>query len=239
MKRIARTGIMILLAVSTQANAAYVSERLKLGLYAEPNADGAPVKTLSTGTEVEIVEQGEQFARVRLADGTEGWALKEFLTDSPPAAQQLQRQLEKTKQELEQTTRQRDQLQRQLNAAGTDDKKLRRLQTQLDEARRNNEALQQKLDAAQTENSDLSRLQEEYQKARQTVAQLQQRLNALESQEPKSETVSAGANNPDKVIKRLAWLLVAVLLSAVLGAFLGIRWLAARVRRRFNGLKVW
>jgi hypothetical protein len=41
------------------------------------------------------------------------------------------------------------------------------------------------------------------------------------------------------ILIRVVWVLVAMSASLGMGIYIGIRWLSGRVRRRFNGIKVW
>jgi hypothetical protein len=84
---------------------AYISDRLNLGMYLQPDPAATPVKSLPSGMQVEVLETRDGFARIRMVDGNEGWARAEFITTEIPAKVQLQ-----------QVTRERDRLREQLNA---------------------------------------------------------------------------------------------------------------------------
>jgi len=56
------------------------------------------IAMVKDGVSVEFLEEGETYARVRLANGKEGWMLKRFLSDEPPlkdVVASLQREKEK------------------------------------------------------------------------------------------------------------------------------------------------
>jgi hypothetical protein len=67
----------------------FVSDKLVLNVYSEPEQAGSRVATIETGDAVEELERGEGFARVRLTDGREGWVGSNYLTTDAPAAVQL------------------------------------------------------------------------------------------------------------------------------------------------------
>ncbi|HEX5046662.1 MAG TPA: TIGR04211 family SH3 domain-containing protein [Gammaproteobacteria bacterium] len=81
-------AIAILLGCATAAAAetAWVTDSLRLGLYAEPDASGAPSQNLTSGTALEVLERTQGYARVRTAAGSEGWVKSAYLVDEKPAA---------------------------------------------------------------------------------------------------------------------------------------------------------
>ena len=68
------------------AETAYVTDSLRLGLHAAPDTSDRPFENLVSGTAVEVLERNPNYARVRLADGREGWVKATFLVDAKPAA---------------------------------------------------------------------------------------------------------------------------------------------------------
>lgn len=67
----------------------YVSDKLVLNVYSEPEQAGSRVATIETGDAVDELERGETFVRIRLGDGREGWVGSNYLTSEAPAAVQL------------------------------------------------------------------------------------------------------------------------------------------------------
>jgi hypothetical protein len=72
------------------AETAYVSDKIQAGIRAQPDKISPPLKTVSTGTVLEVLERMAGFARVRDADGTEGWIDAGVLSAEPPARAQLE-----------------------------------------------------------------------------------------------------------------------------------------------------
>lgn len=87
-------GVVLLLALwlpgVASAETAYVSDKILAGIRAQPNKEGPALKTVSTGTVLEVLERMAGFARVRDADGTEGWIDAGVLSAEPPARSQLE-----------------------------------------------------------------------------------------------------------------------------------------------------
>lgn len=115
-------ALLLALPASALAAAAYVSDELVLGVYAEQNNQGQRLATLHSGASVETLAQSADFTQVRLQDGTTGWVKSAFLTANQPAVvrlKQLQEELDRNRattpalaEAAERT--QAEQLQRQL-----------------------------------------------------------------------------------------------------------------------------
>jgi SH3-like domain-containing protein len=72
----------------------FVSDKLVLNVYAEPDQSSARVATIQTGDAVDELERTDNLVRVRLEDGREGWVGANFLVSDAPAAVRL-RELER------------------------------------------------------------------------------------------------------------------------------------------------
>ena len=73
----------------------FVSDKLVLNVYAEPDQGSARIETIQTGDAVEELERSGNLVRVRLHDGREGWVGASYLTSDAPAIvrlRELQRQ---------------------------------------------------------------------------------------------------------------------------------------------------
>mgnify|MGYP003423117152 FL=1 len=87
-------GVVWLLALwlpgMASAETAYVSDKIQAGIRAQPVKDGPALKIVSTGTVLEVLERMAGFARVRDAEGTEGWIDAGVLTAELPARSQME-----------------------------------------------------------------------------------------------------------------------------------------------------
>jgi SH3 domain protein len=86
---------LLSLVVSERAvsQSLYVADKLVLNVYSEANQAGARVATIETGDAVEELERADNFVRVRLADGREGWVGANYLSSEPPAIVKLKQLL--------------------------------------------------------------------------------------------------------------------------------------------------
>lgn len=64
----------------------YVSDKLVLNVYAEPDPASTRVATIETGDAVGEIESSGSYVHVRLEDGREGWVGANYLTGDMPAA---------------------------------------------------------------------------------------------------------------------------------------------------------
>lgn len=67
----------------------FVSDKLVLNVYAQPDQSGGRVATIETGDAVDEIERRDNFVHVRLQDGREGWVGASYLTSDTPAATRL------------------------------------------------------------------------------------------------------------------------------------------------------
>ena len=96
-KKIPVLVLVVLVALAPplvpQARAAeymYVSDQLRITLRTGQGNEHRILKTLASGEKVEILETTDTgYARVRAADGTEGWVRTQYLIDEPIARDQL------------------------------------------------------------------------------------------------------------------------------------------------------
>lgn len=67
----------------------FVSDRLVLNVYSDPDQGGTRIATIETGDVVEAIARSGNSVQVRLADGREGWVGASYLTTDAPAANRL------------------------------------------------------------------------------------------------------------------------------------------------------
>lgn len=81
----------LLFAVATAAAAEtnYVDDVLTITLRTGQGNSYQILRTLTSGTPLEILERGEKYTRVRTADGVEGWVLSQYITPQPIARDRI------------------------------------------------------------------------------------------------------------------------------------------------------
>ncbi|MBF0256612.1 MAG: TIGR04211 family SH3 domain-containing protein [Gammaproteobacteria bacterium] len=122
MKRIFWTLLILWLGLA-QVEAAFITDRIRVGLYPEPDNKGQPIKVLLSGEEIKRLEEKGGFVQVELNDGSKGWIGRQYLSDEEPAVRSLvesRRELAALQQTLEQTRAELASLQQQVNGAEDD-----------------------------------------------------------------------------------------------------------------------
>lgn len=68
------------------AAAAYITDKLMVGVQQQPGANGGPARLVQGGTPVEVIGRSAEHLEVRLPDGATGWVETRFVTDDRPTS---------------------------------------------------------------------------------------------------------------------------------------------------------
>jgi len=82
----------------------YVTDRILLGIHVAADESSTLIKSVPSGTELEVLDEVEGFIEVKLEDGTEGWVSSGFVMKQTPATRKydvLAHQYEQTTQALD------------------------------------------------------------------------------------------------------------------------------------------
>jgi SH3 domain protein len=196
-------------ASAAWAETQYVTDQLSVPLHPEPASNAPIVKTLTTGTALEVLEQIGGFAHVRDPQGTEGWIEGAVLSPRPPSAAQvksLRAEIERTRALLAQTQAQVDKNRdaRTSVPATQADAELAALRAQLTEA------------------------QGEIRKKDAQLAQLK---------DGSAETPAAGAAGPPPGEGGFSFLWLGLGFAMLIVGFVGgVVWVRESIRRRMGGM---
>ena len=80
---------LVLLTMSAHAETRYVGDQLVITLRSGQGTEFQILRTLPSGTKLELLEDADKYSRVRTRDGTEGWVLNQYLVKTPIARQRL------------------------------------------------------------------------------------------------------------------------------------------------------
>jgi hypothetical protein len=105
MKYMAMLGLlMIALTCDAYAEKMYVSNIIKVTLRTGAGIDHKVIQMLQSGNEVEVLEPGGDWSRVRSTTGKEGWILSRFLSPEMPSDLMLDALQEKYDKQLARTS---------------------------------------------------------------------------------------------------------------------------------------
>ena len=85
------TGLQAIAAPAdnTPGNIVYVTDELRLGLYRTEETSGRSLKTLVSGSQLQILERSLMSIRIRDEDGQEGWVKTAYVVAAEPARRRL------------------------------------------------------------------------------------------------------------------------------------------------------
>src|SRR5581483_3768456 len=107
--------LLCLPTAMAQGRQQYISDEISVTIRQKPSNDAESLGSVKSGMKVTVLESlgADSFARIRTADGREGWITARFITDQPAAKEQLA----SLKQQLDQAHSQAQSLQQDLSAA--------------------------------------------------------------------------------------------------------------------------
>ncbi len=74
----------ILYSTATLAESAYITDKISADIYIKQNSQGERVKSLPSGTIVDVLTKKNNYARIRTRDNVEGWIESKYLTNEKP-----------------------------------------------------------------------------------------------------------------------------------------------------------
>jgi len=89
--RIRIITILFFLSIAGVASAEtlYVTDRILLGVHQQAVETSPVIETIPSGTAVTVIEKGDDFTQVQLADGKQGWVSSGYLKPQKPATAEL------------------------------------------------------------------------------------------------------------------------------------------------------
>lgn len=84
-------SVLLTLAPAAPAQSMYVNDVVQVTLRTGPGYDHKIRAVLKSGDALEVLQPGEEWSRVRTAEGGEGWVLSRLLTGEEPNALKLRR----------------------------------------------------------------------------------------------------------------------------------------------------
>jgi SH3 domain protein len=109
-------ALLMALPLAVSAETRYVSDHLLITLRTGKGNAYQVIKTLPSGTRLELLDDDGEYSHVRTEDGTEGWARNQYLIDTPIA----QDKLATAEQKLEKLQQTRKELQQQIKVLKSD-----------------------------------------------------------------------------------------------------------------------
>jgi SH3 domain protein len=109
--------ILIAAPAAVYADTQYVSDQLIITMRRGAGSDFMIVKTLKSGTPLEIIKEKDKYYKVKTTDGTEGWVLKQYMsaeTPKPIVINSLNKEIGKLKARISALTKERNTIKNEL-----------------------------------------------------------------------------------------------------------------------------
>lgn len=81
--------VFVFMSSAASAEAMYVTDRILLGVHQEPQEDSVLVKSIVSGTKIEVLGEQGEFTKIKLSDGVQGWVSTGFLKKEKPAVAEV------------------------------------------------------------------------------------------------------------------------------------------------------
>lgn len=172
-------GLALLVTAGSPAWGAYIADDIPITLRRGPGTQYRILKSLSGGAGIEILEEGDPYFKVRAADGTEGYVLKQYVTQQEPhavIAARLQRQQAALRKQVDTLTERNQELEgRQSETHAT----LQQTEAELKKVREQYESLREGAQNVTETMAERDRLLEESRQQAQKIADLEKENNYL------------------------------------------------------------
>jgi len=73
------------------AETVYVQDHLRLGVRSAPDATGTSVAVVATGDALQVLEETDEYLRIRTGEGVDGWVSKAYVSPDVPAVLRLEK----------------------------------------------------------------------------------------------------------------------------------------------------
>jgi len=175
------------------AETQYVSDQLIITMREGQGNKYKIIKTLKAGTPLEIIEESEQYLKVRTGSGSEGWVLKQYVTRETPKPEiiaGLEKEIDRLNRKIEEYKKDKESLQDKLKTATSDhNNKIRGLQQNVSESKgkveqtsRDLKVMSEKYDALLKDSKDVVLLVQDRDNMKASNSELQIRTEQLQKE---------------------------------------------------------
>ena len=175
------------------AETRYVSDQLIITMREGQGKQYKIIKMLKSGTPLEIIEESEEYLKVRIKSGSEGWVLKQFITSETPKPDiiaGLEKEIDRLNTVIETYKKDMESLQNELKTAKSDyNIKIRDLEQNVSSSRgtaeqtsRDLNKITKKYNALMKDSKDVVLLVEERDNLKASNSELQARTEQLNSE---------------------------------------------------------
>jgi SH3 domain protein len=265
-RRILYTLAVLLSLLTSAAQAAFITDKIVVEVHAQRFNQGAALKTLPSGSSVEVLMSDGEYSRIRTPDNITGWVESKYLSNEKPMQLEYLELLAKSKG-LEARLKAAEERFAQAEAApsnGISEEELADLKKRAKDAGWMRAEMQKARDRAQTLEKKLQSISSSKEDSRSELEELQaknadleQRLAAAllvnEQQETEANTLPVNDESltpgPTASVTQqqeengwsvaIEWFFGSIVVSLIVGAIAGMVWLDNRIRQRHGGFRIY
>ena len=94
-------SVFYLFASISNAASMYVTDRILLGVHAQPSEASPIVQSIPSGTAVEVLQNQGDFTKIKMVNGVEGWVSSKYLMSEQPSTAQYDKLFSENQKNLE------------------------------------------------------------------------------------------------------------------------------------------
>ena len=173
--------LSLFLALPVLAETLYVSDQLEIQMRSGKGNKFRIIRTLPSGTRLEVLETGNGYTRARAPSGTEGWVLSRYLMTGQPARKRLgevEQRLAQLELENGKLSAEIDKLRNQKGNADSEVSQLTRANKKLSQQLEDIKRTASSVLAIDAENKDLKTRIVAYERQQQTLKQENEQLKS-------------------------------------------------------------
>ncbi|MCG6885685.1 MAG: TIGR04211 family SH3 domain-containing protein [Proteobacteria bacterium] len=192
-------GLIVMGNTALNAETRYVTDRILLGIHAEPTEESPLLDSIPSGTALEVLETNDSFSKVRLPNGKTGWASRSYLMEQKPATakvDQLQASTQKAEADMKAIQEKLAKTERELQVRGDE---LSNARTTIKELKKNAPSAEPVVDTKLAE--ELATANQEITDLRQQLAQQQAAADAASGSESVDENKLASLEKENAALK--------------------------------------
>jgi uncharacterized protein YgiM (DUF1202 family) len=240
--------------ISLSAQAEFVTDKIVIEVRSQRLSQGAILKTLPSGSDVEVLMRDGDYARIRTNDNITGWVQSQFLTKDQPT-QNVYLELLAKYNTLETKLKAAE-----ANQGGGDGidiaeiEELRKraadagwMRVELKKARDRNNELENKIktsgqpgNSSQKELAILNDKNKELERRLAAAMEYNEQQQQLAIEEGVTASVSASQTSDEQDwAVNIEWFLGSIVVALIIGLIGGMTWLDNRIRQRHGGFRIY
>lgn len=251
----------MVISAATQATSLYVTDRIYLGVHQQASEDSPVLESIPSGTAVELLEKQDNFTKVKLINGVEGWVSSQYLMNEQPSTAKYDKlfsDYQKSKETLKSVNETLTKRERDIQILRDE---LSNAKTTIREAKKGGKVVnkvdpeqEKKLQVAEQRIQELTKELENIKKSNEAPANQNDVTASLKFAEEENAALQARialaisnlsgekAPTPEELagirpqFPLWYWLLMLVMLVIGIGG--GVAWMDHQIRRRHGGFRV-